>query len=169
MQALIPKEIIESKIFLIRGDKVMIDKDLALLYGVETRGLIQAIKRNKDRFPKDFMFQLSKKEYKNLRSQTVISSWGGRRFLPYAFTEQGVAMLSSVLNSKRAILMNIQIMRIFVKIRKIINENKVFSDELMLLKTRIDQSEKEIKSIFEVMKQLTTEQAKPKRKVGFYY
>ncbi len=100
---LIPIENISSKIYFIRNEKVLLDQDLAEMYNVETKKLIQAVKRNIDRFPKDFMFQLSKNEYAILRSQIVTSSWGGRRYSPYAFTEQGVAMLSSVLNSERAV------------------------------------------------------------------
>ncbi len=105
-QALIPAGVIEHRIYLLRTHKVMLDHDLAHLYGVDTRILNQAVKRNRERFPEDFMFQLSSKETKNLRSQIVTSRWGGRRYLPYAFTEQGVAMLSSVLKSKRAIQVN---------------------------------------------------------------
>src|SRR5713226_3571937 len=106
-QALIPAGVIEHRIYLLRTHKVMLDHDLAHLYGVGTRVLNQAVKRNRERFPEDFMFQLTSKEAQNLRSQIVTSRWGGRRYLPYAFTEQGVAMLSSVLNSKRAIQVNI--------------------------------------------------------------
>ena len=115
---MISTEIIASKILEIRGKKVMLDSDLAMLYGVETKVLIQAVQRNISRFPEDFMFQLKKQEFENLRPQFVTSSWGGRRYLPYVFTEQGVAMLSSVLNSERAILVNIQIMRVFVTLRR---------------------------------------------------
>jgi hypothetical protein len=118
---LIPVERIERSILLIRGHKVMLSTDLAQLYGVEPRILVHAVKRNIDRFPEDFMFQLSKEEFSNLKSQIVISSWGGpRRATPYAFTEQGVAMLSSVLRSKRAIQVNIEIMRAFVRLRRIL-------------------------------------------------
>lgn len=114
MESLIPVEVIERKIFIIRRKKVMLDADLADLYGVETRSLVQAVKRNYDRFPPDFMFQLTQEEYEALRSQFVISKGkGGRRYFPYAFTEQGVAMLSGVLNSQRAIQVNITIMRVF--------------------------------------------------------
>ena len=109
-KSLVPVSRIENAIFMIRDEKVMLDKDLATMYGVETKVLVQAVKRNIDRFPQDFMFQLNNNEFKNLRSQIVTSSWGGRRTPPYAFTEQGVAMLSSVLRSKRAVLVNIEIM-----------------------------------------------------------
>lgn len=109
----IPDEMVISKMFIVRGKKVMLDKNLADLYDVETKALNQAVKRNLLRFPENFMFQLSAQEFENLRSQFVTSSWGGRRTQPYAFTEQGVAMLSSILNSKQAILVNIHIIRIF--------------------------------------------------------
>jgi len=118
MEQLVPIERIEAKILLIRGQKIMLDKDLAELYGVETKVLIQAVKRNIERFPEDFMFQLTKEEFEILRSQFVTSSWGGRRYLPYAFTEHGILMLSSVLNSERAILVNIQIMRTFTPLEQ---------------------------------------------------
>ena len=114
-----PMERITRSILLIRTQKVMLDADLAALYGVETRVLVQAVKRNRDRFPPDFMFQLTKPEFDKLRSQVVTSTWGGRRYPPYAFTEQGVSMLSSVLRSKRAVLTNIEIMRAFVALRRI--------------------------------------------------
>ncbi len=111
MNSVIPVENIENLIYLIRGQKVMPDRDLAALYGVETKRINEQVKRNKDRFPEDFMFQLTKEEFMNLKSQIATSRWGGRRKAPYAFTEQGVSMLSSVLNSKRAVQVNIQIMR----------------------------------------------------------
>ena len=117
--SIIPTERIINRIFFIRRKKVMLDNDLAELYGVETRQLIQAVKRNLKRFPEDFMFQLSEVEFKILRSQNVISSWGGRRYPPYAFTEQGVAMLSSVLRSEQAINVNIAVMRAFVQLRRL--------------------------------------------------
>ena len=120
----IPAERIEQSIFLIRGHKVMLDADLAALYRVETGALVRAVKRNIERFPPHFMFQLSKEEFENLRCQTGISRWGGRRYLPYAFTEQGVAMLSSVLRSKRAIQVNIAIMDTFVRLRQMLSSHK---------------------------------------------
>src|SRR3990172_6171207 len=132
MDAIVPIELIESKIYLIRGHKVMLDSDLAELYGVETRALVQAVKRNIGRFPLDFMFQLNNQEVISLRSQIVISKTGrgGRRYLPYVFTEQGVAMLSSVLNSDRAIEVNIQIMRAFLKLREMIASHKDLAKRL---------------------------------------
>ena len=164
---LIPLEKIETRIFLIRGRKVMLDSDLAELYDVETKVLLQSIKRNKDRFPEDFMFQLDQEEYEALRSQFVTSNKGrgGRRFKPYAFTEQGIAMLSSVLNSKRAIQVNIQIMRTFTKLREMIESNKK-------LKRKLDDMEKkydaQFQVVFEAIKKLIEPEVKPKRKIGFY-
>ena len=129
--AKIRSESIEQLIFLMRGQKVMLSPHLAELYGVETRVLVQAVKRNIDRFPEDFMFQLTDEEFADLKSQIVISSWGGsRRAKPYAFTEQGVAMLSSVLRSKRAVQVNIEIMRAFVKLRQMLTAHKDLEREL---------------------------------------
>src|SRR5258708_24176977 len=122
--SIIAEERIINKIYRIRGKKVMIDRDLAELYGVETRVLNQAVRRNERRFPDDFMFQLTEEEFENLKSQNVISSWGGTRKLPLAFTEQGVAMLSSVLNSETAIDVNIQIIRIFTRMRELLLTHK---------------------------------------------
>ena len=147
--------------------KVVLDKDLAELYDVETRSLIQAVKRNLDRFPEDFMFNLNEKEFENLRSQFVISSWGGRRHLPYAFTEQGVSMLSSVLNSKRAIQVNIQIMRIFTKLREVIASNKEIMQKLNQLESKVEKHDSEIQSIFEAIRQLISAPEKTKKKIGF--
>ena len=138
-------ELIRSKIYEIRGQKVMIDRDLAELYGVETRALNQAVKRNSDRFPEDFMFQLTKEEFENWKSQIVISSWGGVRKMPYAFTELGVAMLSSVLSSKLAIQMNIGIMRAFVAIRQYIGLPK--ADKLTVLENRISKLENYLEEV----------------------
>lgn len=119
-----PAERIASQIYLVRGEKVLLDEDLAALYGVETRALNQAVTRNRDRFPEDFMSQLSGEEFATLRSQTVTSSWGGRRHPPRVFTEQGVAMLSTVLRSKEALQINIAIMRTFVRLRQVLASNE---------------------------------------------
>ena len=154
MSNLIPDEKIISKIFLIRNKRVMLDKDLAELYSVETRTLIQSVKRNLDRFPEDFMFQLDNEEYNILRSQFVISNRGGRRYLPYAFTEQGVAMLSSVLNSKKAIQANIQIMRTFTRLKAMIEGHKELANKLNQLEKKIENHDEEIQSIFEAIRQL---------------
>ncbi len=158
---------IERHILLIRGEKVMLDADLAALYQVETRVLTQAVKRNIDRFPKDFMFQLSKEEFDHLRSQTVTSSWGGRRYPPYAFTEQGVAMLSSVLRSKRAVQVNVEIMRAFVRLRQLLATNKKLEQQLDTLEQKYD---KQFKVVFDAIRQLMQppEPAR-KRPIGFIW
>ena len=164
---LVPAERIEQSILLIRGHKVMLSTDLAELYGVEPRILVQAVKRNITRFPQDFMFQLSKEEFSNLKSQIVISSWGGlRRAPPYAFTEQGVAMLSSVLRSKRAIQVNIEIMRAFVRLRQILASNKELAKRLDALEKKYDA---QFKVVFDAIRQLMVppEQKSPKRRIGF--
>ena len=141
MKALIPVEIIEKKILLIRGEKVMLDADLAELYEVETFNLNKAVKRNIDRFPQDFMFQLTKEEADSLRFQIGMSKKegrGGRRYLPYAFTEQGVAMLSSVLNSERAVKVNVEIMRAFVRLRQMLASNAELARKLDALEMKYD-------------------------------
>ena len=172
----IPQETIRQKIYLIRDEKVMFDRDLAELYDVETRILNQAVKRNKDRFPSDFMFQLTKQEMEiwmsqivisneNLKSQNVISSWGGRRKPPLVFTEQGVAMLSSVLNSKRAISVNIQIIRTFTTLRKILSTHKELREKIDAMEQKYD---KRFRVIFDTLRLLIKEDAKPKKKIGFY-
>jgi phage regulator Rha-like protein len=169
--SLIPIEKITSKIYLIRKEKVMLDSDLAELYGVETKVLVQALKRNIDRFPKDFMFQLTADQYKILRSQFVTTKWGGRRYPPYVFTEQGVAMLSSVLKSKRAIKVNISIMRAFVELRKFLYSNDKLAVKLNELeketKKRFEEHQKQISLIFEAIKQLIKDDSKPIKQVGF--
>ncbi len=140
----IPDDIVLSNIYLIKDQKVMMDRDLAELYSVETKRLNEQVKRNKERFPEDFMFQLTKKEFENLKSQFATSSWGGRRTLPYVFTEQGVAMLSSVLNSERAIQVNIQIMRIFTKIRQMLTDNLSLKLDIEEIKKKIANQDKNI-------------------------
>ncbi len=169
-QELIPQEIIENKIYLIRGEKVMFDRDLAELYGVSTKVFNQAVQRNSKRFPSDFMFRLNFKEFSNLRSQTVTSSWGGQRYLPYVFTENGVAMLSSVLNSERAILVNIQIMRTFTRIRKLLASHKEILRRLDQFEAGQARQGEQIVQIFQVIKNIldlpVTLKRKPK-KIGF--
>jgi len=146
----------------------MLDKDLAKLYGVETFNLNKAVKRNLDRFPEDFMFQLNKEEFDNLIFQFGISSWGGTRKLPYVFTEQGVAMLSSVLRSRRAIHVNIAIMRAFVKLRQILSTHKDLVHKLAELERKIEKHDAEIQSIFEAIRQLMAPPPeKPRRYIGF--
>jgi hypothetical protein len=155
-ELMIPEEIIMSRIYLVRGKKVMLDMDLAGLYGVETKQLKRAVKRNTHRFPPDFMFGLSRDEFDNLRSQigTSSSSWGGTRYLPMAFTEQGVAMLSSVLNSEKAILVNIHIIRIFSKMREMIMAHKDVLEKLDQLEERLDDQDEKVLLIFEYLKQM---------------
>ena len=165
-KALVPQETIESKIFFLRGRREMLDRDLAILYGVETRALNQAARRNVRRFPEDFMFQLTKEEMESWKSQIVISNREkmGLRRRPYAFTEQGVAMLSSVLNSDRAIQVNIQIMRTFTKLREMLMAHKD-------LKRKIEDMEKkydyQFKIVFDAIKQLLEPPTEPKSKIGF--
>lgn len=163
----IPDEVVVNKIYLIRGQKVMLDNDLAELYDVETKVLNQAVKRNQSRFPEDFMFQLSGQEFENLRSQTVTSKWGGRRTAPYAFTEQGVAMLSSVLNSERAILVNIHIIRVFTKMREMLLTHKDVLLKLEQLERKVVQQDDDIKLIFDYLKELLNPKTEPRRKIGF--
>ncbi|KUG25605.1 hypothetical protein ASZ90_004564 [hydrocarbon metagenome] len=168
---LIPIENISSKIYFIRNEKVLFDSDLAELYGVETKALKRAVRRHKTRFPSDFMFELSNKEFDNLRYQFGTSSWGGRRYPPYAFTEQGVAMLSSVLNSERAIKVNIAIMRAFVKMREYLQSNEKLARKLEELeketKDKFTKQQKQITIIFEAIQELMSEEEKPKRKIGY--
>ncbi len=158
-------ERIATAIVAIRGQKVMLDEDLASLYGVEVRALNQAVQRNLERFPDDFMFQLTDEEYANLKSQIVTSSsWGGRRKRPYVFTEQGVAMLSSVLRSTRAVQVNIEIMRAFVRLRQILATHADLARKLETLEKKYDES---FKAVFDAIRQLMTPPAKPKRPIGF--
>lgn len=166
---IVPIERIEKRIYFIRNQKVMIDEDLAELYNVETKNLNKAVARNLDSFPKDFMFQLSKEEWNSLKFHfgTSKKGRGGRRYLPYVFTEQGVAMLSSVLKSKKAIKVNIQIMRAFVKLREILSTHKELAQKLKELELRIDSNDQQIQAIFNVINQLLSPPEKPKQKIGF--
>ena len=161
---IIPSERIVSKIYIIRDKKVMLDRDLAVLYGVATGNLNKAVKRNMKRFPEDFMFQLNKSEFKNLLFQIGTSSWGGTRTAPYAFTEQGVAMLSSVLNSSRAINVNIQIIRTFTKIREFLITNEALQKKVAAMEKKYDG---DIKKIFVVLESLFLEEKKSKKRIGF--
>jgi ORF6N domain len=160
-------ERIMSKIYLVRSRKVMLDKDLAELYGVNTKVFNQAVKRNLIRFPTDFMFRLTKIEFKILRSQIVTSSWGGTRYLPMAFTEQGVAMLSSVLNSDTAIKLNIQIIRIFTRMRQIILNNKDILLQLEKLEKKVTAHDEDIQLVFQYLKQLLNPPHPPRERIGF--
>ena len=166
MTNILTSERIERSILLIRGHKVMLDADLAELYGVETRALLQAVSRNQKRFPEDFMFQMSKEEYELLRSQIVISKKGrgGRRYLPYVFTEQGVAMLSSVLRSERAVQVNIEIMRAFVRLRELVATHKDLARKLETLEKRYDA---QFKIVFDAIRELMAPPTPKKRKIGF--
>lgn len=163
----LPEETLFKKIHLIRDQKILFDFDLASLYGVETRVLKQAVKRNAERFPEDFMFVLTPKEAQNLRSQIVTSSWGGTRHPPMAFTEQGVAMLSSVLNSPRAIAINIQIMRVFVKMRQMIISYKDLLEKIEKLEASDLEQNKHIRNIYDLIKELLEPPAKKQRPIGF--
>lgn len=157
-------EPIAHRILLIRGHKVLVSNDLADLYGVEHRVLMQAVKRNIERFPDDFMFQISDTEWENLKSQFVTSSWGGVRKMPYAFTEQGVAMLSSVLRSDRAVRVNIEIMRAFVRLRQVLSEHKELAARLDALEDKYDAN---FKAVFDAIRQLMAPPAQKKRGIGF--
>ncbi len=156
-------DFIATKILLLRDEKVLLDADLALLYGVETKRLKEAVKRNIARFPDDFMFQLTKDEWQNLRSQIASSSWGGTRYPPFAFTEQGVAMLSGILNSRRAIETNIAIMRTFVALRKLMLSNTELATKIRRLEKKYDQR---FKIVFDTIQQLL-KQEKEARPIGF--
>jgi hypothetical protein len=158
-------EQIRQRIFFIRGQKVILDAHLAELYDVATRVLIQAVTRNRSRFPRDFMFQLSKREVANLKSQFVISSlWGGRRSAPYAFTEQGVAMLSSVLHSTRAIAVNIEIMRAFVELRRMLSEHEDLAKRIAELEEKYDG---QFQAVFEAIRSLIVPCQTPGKRIGY--
>ena len=160
-------ETLIARIHFIRGEKVMLDKDLAQLYDVETSNLNKAVARNVRRFPKDFMFQLTAREYRNLIFQNGISSWGGTRKLPYAFTEQGIAMLSSVLTSERAILVNIHIIRVFTRLRQFMLDHKGILLKLEKLGRKVGRHDAEIRAIFQYMKDMFNPSSESGRKIGF--
>jgi ORF6N domain len=163
-RSVLPARRIERSILVLRDKKVILDLDIALLYGVETRTLIQATKRNRERFPADFMFQLTLEEVEDLRSQIVISSWGGRRYRPYAFTEQGVAMLSSVLRSARAVRVNIEIMRAFVRLRQVMSTQADLICRLDELEQRYDS---QFKAVFDALRRLMAPPEASRRRIGF--
>jgi phage regulator Rha-like protein len=168
MKPLIPEEVIERKIYLIRGQRVMLDSDLAKLYGVEVKQLKRQVRRNIDRFPSDFMFQLLKEEYESLRRHFGTLKRGEHsKYLPYVFTEQGVAMLSSVLTSKRAVQVNITIMRAFVKLREMLSTHKELAHKLEQLERKIEKHDEEIKVIFDAIRQLMTPPEPKRKKIGF--
>ena len=162
---LIPKEVIEQKIFLLRGHKVMFDKDLAALYVVGTRDLNKAVTRNLDHFPGDFMFQLTPNEFKDLMFHFGTSSWGGARKRPRAFTEQGVAMLSSVLRSKRAVRVNVEIMRAFVRLRQWLLTHEELAKKLDALEKKYDT---QFKVVFDAIRRLTAPPDPPRHRIGFH-
>ena len=151
-----------------KRQKIMLDKDLAKLYGVTTFNLNKAVKRNLDRFPEDFMFQLNKEEFKNLTFQNGISSWGGRRYFPYVFTQEGIAMFSSVLNSQRAIQVNILIMRAFVRLREMLLTHKELSAKIEELEEKYTEHDQTIKEIFEAIKRLLEPPKRERRIIGFH-
>lgn len=163
--SIIPMERIERAILFIRGEKVMLDSDLAELYGVETKVLNQAVKRNASRFPLDFMFQLTPDELANLKSQIVTSSWGGVRKLPYVFTEHGALMLANVLNSERAAQTSVQVVRVFVRLRQLLASNAGLARKLTVLEQKYDA---QFKVVFDAIRQLMSPPAKPKREIGFH-
>jgi len=164
----VSEETIVEKIYIIRGRKVMLDRDLAEMYGVEVRVLNQAVKRNSIRFPEDFMFQLTKEEDDSLRSQFVILKRGKHsKYFPFAFTEQGVAMLSSVLNSETAIQVNIQIIRLFTKMKQLILDNKDLWMKIEKIEQHLLKNDEEIKTIFAYLKKLLIQENKPRNPIGF--
>lgn len=168
-KSLVPVTLIERRIYLIRGIKVMIDTDLAELYGVPTYRLNEAVKRNRRRFPSDFMLKLTQKEAESLRSQFAISKKGrgGRRYLPFAFTEQGVAMLSSVLNSERAVQVNIVIMRAFVRLRQILESNEELNRKFAAVIRRLAVHDKYFTVVFDELKKLASQPTPARRQIGF--
>ena len=169
LQLLVAEQKVLNKIYAIRGEKVMLDKDLSAMYGVETKQLKRQVKRNINRFPKDFMFTLTRKEFENLRSQIGTSSWGGIRYMPMAFTEQGVAMLPSILNSKTAIEVNIRIIRVFTKLREYTLTHKEILIQLAKLEKEVKGNSRDIENIFIVLKELIQKQSAPvaRNKIGF--
>ena len=170
LQALVTEQKILNRIYVVRGEKIMLDRDLAELYGIQTRGLKQAVKRNKERFPKDFMFAMTSKEIDGMVSQNVIPSksyFGGAA--PFCFTEQGVTMLSCILNSKTAIEVNLRVVRVFVKMREYALTHKEILLQLAKLEKEVKGSSKDIENIFAVLKELIAKEAKPtpRNKIGF--
>jgi len=164
MSNAVPAEVIVSKILIIRGKRVMLDKDLALLYEVKTKRLNEQVARNRKRFPEDFMFQLTEEEADFLRSQFATSKRGGRRYLPFVFTQEGVAMLSSVLNSERAIMVNIQIMRAFTQLRRMLLTSSGLRRKIEAMEKKYD---KQFAIVFQAIKQLLEPVVKPKPSIGF--
>lgn len=169
MKSLLPLDSIERRIYLLRGHKVMLDTDLAQIYGVSTKRLNQQVSRNKKRFPTDFMFQLTARETQSLRLQSATSKAGrgGRRYAPYAFTEHGAVMLSSVLNTPVAIEASVQIARAFVKLREMVSAHKALARKLEELERRVSHHDEHLQSIFDAIRELMDPPAKPRRQIGF--
>jgi len=170
LEMLVAEQKILNQIYVIRGQKVMLDRDLAELYGVETKRLKEQVKRNSKRFPKDFMFTLTRKELDNLRSQFATSSWGGTRYMPIVFTEQGVAMLSSILNSDTAIAVNIRIIRVFTRLREYAVTHKDILLQLARLEKEVKGNSRDIENIFAVLRELIGQQntpLPPRTRIGF--
>ena len=163
--SLVPVERIERAIILVRGEKVMLDRDLAAIYGVETKALNQAVKRNSSRFPYDFMFQLTKEELANLKSQFVTSSWGGVRKLPYAFTEHGALMLANVLNSERAAQTSVMVVRAFVRLRQLLSSNAELARKLETMEKKYDA---QFKVVFDAIRQLMSPAETKRKEIGFH-
>lgn len=166
-QNALPEEVVISKIYEVRGQKVMLDKELAELYGVTTGNLNKAVGRNLKRFPDDFMFELTETEWENLKSQFETSSWGGTRKMPKAFTEKGVAMLSGVLSSDRAIMVNIQIMRAYTKMREMLLTHKDLLLKMEELEKRVSNQDEKVLQIFDYLKRFIQDQKKPRTEVGY--
>ncbi|MFA6404650.1 MAG: ORF6N domain-containing protein [Candidatus Paceibacterota bacterium] len=164
---IIPDESIEHRIFLIRGQKIMLDSDLARLYGVSAKRLNEQVRRNIDRFPKDFMFQLTNEEYKNLRSQFATSSWGGVRYLPYAFTEHGVTMLSAVLKSPRAVQVSVFVVRAFIKLREMLATHKELAAKMKVLESEQEKQGQQLIKVLNILKHLLDEPVPMKAPIGF--
>jgi len=164
---IVPEHLITNKIYLIRNQKVMVDSDLSELYGIETKALNQQVKRNLERFPDDFMFQLTKEEFENLKSQIVTSRWGGRRTMPYVFTEHGVLMLSSVLSSKRAIAVNINIMRVYTKIKDLLSTHKDILLKMEELEKKVTGQDERIEIVFDYLRQFVNDKESPRVKIGY--
>lgn len=163
-----PNETVLDKIYVIRNQKVLLDRDLAQLYGIETKRLNEAVKRNLSRFPEDFMFQLNSSEFENLKSQFATSSWGGNRKLPYAFTEHGILMLSSVIHSDQAISVNIQIMRLFTQMRQWILDHSELQEKILHLEQKVDNHDKNIELVFSYLDELSDTQPTTIRKpIGY--
>ena len=167
--SILSEETISNKIYFIRNQKVMFDSDLALLYGIETKRLNEQVKRNLSRFPADFMFKLTENEFQNLKSQVATSSWGGTRKLPYAFTEHGVLMLSSVLKSDKAIQTNIQIMRIFTKVRQMLLDTTEMKIDIQQIQKKLENHDKNIELVFSYLDELNEkkENEQPRTKIGY--